>query len=877
MRKIIRSKIRAFQKKAKKSPKVRHLRKFVSTDSFENRYFKVALLVLFASSMYWSYLGAKIQLSNADQLVNAMLMESASTFRDALLPSAHSFLIKWPLFLLIKSAGLTANAYIIATISLVLTTIGILARILFKIEPRKINIGTIYFGISSVLILVPTVAYSGALLPVNMAMATTRNIEYVLFIVALICVIKARNSVRSLHAWFTILIFGLLFASDKLFLGISFSASCLLLFIYFITRRWDFAKIWLRWLVLTIFSTVLAFAILFLIERFGLTNIVNSGAVSPYAFATSLKDVVLGAGFAVLGIFTNFGANPAYDAMTIKAIPSNALHRLLSLSGPAYVINGLLFLAIIGYGAWLLKASFTKKPAHAKKPRVGIVLTVMLIASSLVSVGLFIFSSHYYPADARYLSIIFFTAFVSLATYSSAKKWKKLPLSVVGAIFIASSILGVFGSFKIYHTDTAALTQTNSHNYLVSQALESHKVKVLVGDYWRVVPTKFVSKNTLNIAPLATCTTYRDTLTSKQWQPDLHNTSFAYLLSLKKGLTDFPACTYEEVLKNYGRPSSSALISGTLEDPEEMLLFYDGGIHRPNTPPAAFGQKETPSALPVTLDKIPNIGCNDTTTVMQVVAHQDDDLLFMSPDLLGDITDKRCVRTIYVTAGDAGSNEFYWLKREQGSEAAYAYMLGGKEAWTQKTVKLPGGQFASFASPKGMPRITLIFLHLPDGGLNGQGFPDSQHHSLAELQTGQIPYTNTVDKQSSYNRETLVKAIADIMQHYSPTAVKTQSTERGDGPITDHSDHNAAGKLATDAFNLYAAKQPEDAKPSLTYYLGYPVRLLEPNVPEPEFRQKTEAFIRYAQFDNAVCQSLQACENTETYFGYLQRQYTSPF
>jgi LmbE family N-acetylglucosaminyl deacetylase len=874
MLKKVRTFYRSKVKKLKKNSHVRAAQKYVSTHTFENRYFKTSLIILFSGSTYWAYIGAKIQLSNADQLINSMLFESASTFHGALLPSTHSFLIKWPLFLLIKSAGLTAGAYIVATVVLVLATIGIFARILYKIESRKLNIGTIYLGLSSVLMLVPTVAYSGALLPVNMAMATTRNIEYALFILALICIIKARNSIRSKYVWIAVILLGLLFASDKLYLSISFAASIFLLVIYSLARKWDFAKVWLRWLALSLAATIFAIGLLMVINKLGLTNIVSGGAVTPYAFIANLKDIAIGASYAIMGIFTNFGANPAYDVMVLKDVPIHALHKLLAPSGPAYIINAIFLLSIVGYGIWLLKASFTKKPPHAKKPRFGIVLSVMLIATSIASIGSYILTQHYYPADARYLSVIFFTAFVCLASFSSAKRWKKLPLSFVGLLFIASSLLGIFGSLKIYHNDSAALSQTNNQNYLVSRALESHKVNVLVGDYWRVVPTNFIAKNNVKIAPLASCSQFRDTLTSKQWQPNLQNTSFAYLLSLKKGLTDFPACSYEDVLKNFGRPSSSALISGTLENPEELLLFYDGGVHKQNSRQPTNTQKESPTALPLPLNKIQATGCADTTTVMQIVAHQDDDLLFMSPDLLGDISERRCLRTIYVTAGDSGSNEFYWLKREQGSEAAYSFMLGTNEGWSQKTVKLPGGQFASFASPRGNPRVTLIFLHLPDGGLNGQGFPGFHHESIAELQNGTIPKTGTVDQQSSYTRESLVTALADIMRVYAPSTVKAQSVERGEGSIPDHSDHNATGKLATDAFNRYAASFPDNAKPNLTHYLGYPVRLLAPNVPSPEFMQKTEAFIHYAQFDNAVCQSMEVCERTETYYGYLSRQYT---
>src|SRR5205814_1739110 len=66
---------------------------------------------------------------------------------------------------------------------------------------------------------------------------------------------------------------------------------------------------------------------------------------------------------------------------------------------------------------------------------------------------------------------------------------------------------------------------------------------------------------------------------------------------------------------------------------------------------------------------------------MQIVAHPDDDLLFQSPDVLHDIQAGKCVRTVYVTAGERGDpNTLDW--REHGVEDAYANMAGVSSSWT---------------------------------------------------------------------------------------------------------------------------------------------------------------------------------------------------
>src|ERR1044071_6611348 len=72
-------------------------------------------------------------------------------------------------------------------------------------------------------------------------------------------------------------------------------------------------------------------------------------------------------------------------------------------------------------------------------------------------------------------------------------------------------------------------------------------------------------------------------------------------------------------------------------------------------------------------------GCPGTS--MYVAAHEDDTLLFQSPSVLQDIQSERCVRTIFLTAGDAGRAQSYWGGREDGAEDAYAQMAGVKNEW----------------------------------------------------------------------------------------------------------------------------------------------------------------------------------------------------
>jgi GlcNAc-PI de-N-acetylase len=106
---------------------------------------------------------------------------------------------------------------------------------------------------------------------------------------------------------------------------------------------------------------------------------------------------------------------------------------------------------------------------------------------------------------------------------------------------------------------------------------------------------------------------------------------------------------------------------------------------------------------------------------MTIVAHQDDDLLFTNPGVLHAIQSGSAVRTVYLTAGDDGMATSYWLTREDGPKAAYALMAGTANSWTQSDAGVPGHPIPVFTL-SGHPGISLAYLRLPDGNLNGSGF-----------------------------------------------------------------------------------------------------------------------------------------------------------
>lgn len=290
-------------------------------------------------------------------------------------------------------------------------------------------------------------------------------------------------------------------------------------------------------------------------------------------------------------------------------------------------------------------------------------------------------------------------------------------------------------------------------------------------------------------------------------------------------------------------------------------------------------QRNVPSvilaaSLPIeSLQLLENGGCTTSTTILNIVAHQDDDLLFMNPNLLQHIRRGDCVRTIYVTAGDAGQNSQYWIRREKGSRAAYDSLLGDESsgAWTTQTIKLADTAFVTVVSPRDNRRISLVFMRLADGAISGEGFDSMGNESLSGLIADTIPAIHSVDGQSKYTSQQLTDALLLLMKAFQPTEINSLATSDEGRIFRDHSDHMTVGRYAWDAYQLYS---DQINLVPINFYVGYSVREWPENVTSDDLDRKTAAFKAYGQFDGAACHIMVLCGREPTYWAYLHRQYT---
>ena len=243
-----------------------------------------------------------------------------------------------------------------------------------------------------------------------------------------------------------------------------------------------------------------------------------------------------------------------------------------------------------------------------------------------------------------------------------------------------------------------------------------------------------------------------------------------------------------------------------------------------------------------------------------IVAHQDDDLLFMQPDLSDAIHRGSPTTIVYVTAGDAGAGLDYATSRIIAAKAAYGW-IGGSQAWQCGWVSLAGHAAERCDLPSA--ELALVFLGYPDGFVSGN-HPDS----LLRLWEGAIDHADTVaEHPARYDRQGLIDAVGEIIALSRPAIIRTLELSAMHG--TDHSDHMLVGALAL----LAAARQHTDA--TILSYRGYNVNFEPPNIPDAIFNEISLGMRAYEACQIGCAPCGEVCETLpdSRYLGFLHRHY----
>lgn len=268
-----------------------------------------------------------------------------------------------------------------------------------------------------------------------------------------------------------------------------------------------------------------------------------------------------------------------------------------------------------------------------------------------------------------------------------------------------------------------------------------------------------------------------------------------------------------------------------------------------------------------------------TDSYVNIVAHQDDDVLFLNPDLAAPLRAGSPTVTVFLTAGEAcgvggtcaspvTSREDFAAARQAGSEAAYASMAGVANTWDRQAINGAGGTSYELYTLHAAPQIKLIFLDIRDGG-DSSDASDSLHYSysLTNLDNGSYPQIRTivptgavVTSPQTYTKAGLIQTLRGVFDAYQPTVVRTQSPGNVYGYHYDNADHKDAAYFTDQALTAYHGPGG-DGRLIVEHYRDYDTDNLPDNLSAAQRQDKQAIFAVYAAHDANVPSPIPATGN----------------
>lgn len=291
------------------------------------------------------------------------------------------------------------------------------------------------------------------------------------------------------------------------------------------------------------------------------------------------------------------------------------------------------------------------------------------------------------------------------------------------------------------------------------------------------------------------------------------------------------------------------------------------------TPEPAPTPPPTPSPAPVPTVAPPTSPasqlCETGPTLLSVWAHPDDDIIFANPTISDAIAAGECVRTVFLTAGDAGKGSDYMQARELGILRAYNAMRGQEGLWHADEIVLDSGLRVRRLTPDGDPRISVFYARLPDGNISDGGYSTTGFATLSKLFDGAVGSVTPVGSGPAVTREQLVASLREIADAVRPARTLTHIPRGSAFTAGDHPDHSVVGSLMREALG----PDPE-VGPGIRYFVGYPSAGLPANVDGAVLDMKVDTYRIYTQQDKVIrCSDRDGCLKTRKFGEWLQRSY----
>ncbi|MGW8351047.1 PIG-L family deacetylase [Streptomyces wedmorensis] len=247
--------------------------------------------------------------------------------------------------------------------------------------------------------------------------------------------------------------------------------------------------------------------------------------------------------------------------------------------------------------------------------------------------------------------------------------------------------------------------------------------------------------------------------------------------------------------------AATVLVGGTFAG---LLSVTPAKPHTPRVPSQAHEAK-APGKAPAKTAAQPVRAPQAATSVMQIVAHPDDDLFFMNPDVSQSLRSGSPLTSVYLTAGesdgvnarpgDAAGAEpdkaGYAEARQNGIRAAYAEMATGSRTgtWDRTSIPTAGGAAAEMDTLRTKPQIKLVWLQLREAGSISGDRPQSLNglwHDRIHALDSQRATGTPVAADFTYTKDQVVATLTGLLDRFRPTFVRMQDPTPGTWRETKH-------------------------------------------------------------------------------------------
>lgn len=226
-------------------------------------------------------------------------------------------------------------------------------------------------------------------------------------------------------------------------------------------------------------------------------------------------------------------------------------------------------------------------------------------------------------------------------------------------------------------------------------------------------------------------------------------------------------------------------------------------------------------------------------TLVTVVAHLDDDLLFVDPAISERLDAGWCITTVHLIGGANGADFAYVLTRERASRLAYARMAGVPDEWLESNVTI-AGKLVHQMVLKAKPQVRLLELRLPGGAVRGGRVPLGllweQHATLSTY-----PMNADGSVRVKYDRDSLSATLKVMLA----PATQIYTLNPDTVPFLEHPDHIFSARITRHVAQTLGKSVP------IVYHVTYPTGDWPANLPSAEVQRKRDIVASYFSIDGS--------------------------